>query len=118
LRNADTEGDYSWVYFSVDSEKIDKELFVLGAFNDFTPSEENKMIYDENTKKYIAKIYLKQGFYNYIIATKDSSGNLNFGEINGSFWQTENLYQAFIYYQAFGKNYDGLVGYGEYRRGR
>lgn len=117
-RNADTEGDYSWVYFSVDSEKIDKELFVLGAFNDFTPSEENKMIYDENTKKYIAKIYLKQGFYNYIIATKDSSGNLNFGEINGSFWQTENLYQAFIYYQAFGKNYDGLVGYGEYRRGR
>ncbi len=45
--------------------------------------------------KYIAKIYLKQGFYNYIIATKDSSGNLNFGEINGSFWQTENLYQAF-----------------------
>ena len=115
-RNADTEGDYSWVYFSVDSEKIDKELFVLGAFNDFNPSEENKMIYDENTKKYIAKIYLKQGFYNYIIATKDGSGNLNFGEINGSFWQTENLYQAFIYYQAFGKNYDGLVGYGEYRR--
>ena len=117
-RNADTEGDYSWVYFSVDSEKIDKELFVLGTFNDFNPSDENKMIYDENTKKYIAKIYLKQGFYNYIIATKDSSGNLNFGEINGSFWQTENLYQAFIYYQAFGKNYDGLVGYGEYRRGR
>ena len=74
------------------------------------------MLEDENVKKYIAKIYLKQGFYNYIIATKDSSGNLNFGEINGSFWQTENLYQAFIYYQAFGKNYDGLVGYGEYRR--
>ena len=117
-RNADTEGDYSWVYFSVDSEKIDKELFVLGAFNDFNPSDENKMIYDENAKKYIAKIYLKQGFYNYIIATKDGSDNLNFGEINGSFWQTENLYQAFIYYQAFGKNYDGLVGYGEYRRGR
>lgn len=115
-RNADTEGDYSWVYFSVDSEKIDKELFVLGAFNDFNPSDENKMIYDENVKKYIAKIYLKQGFYNYIIATKDGSDNLNFGEINGSFWQTENLYQAFIYYQAFGKNYDGLVGYGEYRR--
>ena len=117
-RNADTEGDYSWVYFSVDSEKINKELFVLGAFNDFNPSDENKMIYDENVKKYIAKIYLKQGFYNYIIATKDGSDNLNFGEINGSFWQTENLYQAFIYYQAFGKNYDGLVGYGEYRRGR
>lgn len=115
-RNADTEADYSWVYFALDSDKMDKELYVLGAFNDYTPSEESRMNYDEQSKKYIAKIYLKQGFYNYILATKDLSGNLNFGEINGSFWQTENLYQAFIYYTAFGKNYDGLVGYGETRR--
>lgn len=117
-RDANTEGDYSWVYFSLDSEKMDKELYVLGAFNDYLPSEESKMIYDENYKKYIAKIYLKQGFYNYILTTKDESGYLNLGEINGSFWQTENLYQAFLYYAPFGKNYDGLIGYGETRRGR
>ena len=117
-RDANTEGDYSWVYFSLDSEKMDKELYVLGAFNDYLPSEESKMIYDENYKKYIAKIYLKQGFYNYILATKDESGYLNLGEINGSFWQTENLYQAFLYYAPFGKNYDGLIGYGETKRNR
>ena len=117
-RDANTEGDYSWVYFSLDSEKMDKELYVLGAFNDYLPSEESKMIYDENYKKYIAKIYLKQGFYNYILTTKDESGYLNLGEINGSFWQTENLYQAFLYYAPFGKNYDGLIGYGETRRNR
>ena len=117
-RDANTEGDYSWVYFSLDSEKMDKELYVLGTFNDYLPSEESKMIYDENYKKYIAKIYLKQGFYNYILATKDESGYLNLGEINGSFWQTENLYQAFLYYAPFGKNYDGLIGYGETRRNR
>ena len=117
-RDANAEGDYSWVYFSLDSEKMDKELYVLGAFNDYLPSEESKMIYDENYKKYIAKIYLKQGFYNYILATKDESGYLNLGEINGSFWQTENLYQAFLYYAPFGKNYDGLIGYGETKRNR
>ena len=117
-RDANTEGDYSWVYFSLDSEKMDKELYVLGAFNDYLPSEESKMIYDENYKKYIAKIYLKQGFYNYILTTKDESGYLNLGEINGSFWQTENLYQAFLYYAPFGKNYDGLIGYGETKRNR
>lgn len=117
-RNADTEGDYSWVYFALDSEKMDKELYVLGVFNDYNPSDENKMQYDEKSKKYIAKIYLKQGFYNYFIATKDGSGALNFGEINGSFWQTENLYQAFLYYTGFGKNYDGLIGYGELRKAR
>lgn len=114
-RVADKEADYSWVYFALDSEKIDKEIYVLGGFNDFVPSQENQMLYDENAKKYFAKIFLKQGFYNYILATKNEDGSLNFGEINGNFWQTENLYQAFLYYQPFGRNYDGLIGYGEFR---
>ncbi len=114
-RDADREADYSWVYFALDSDKFDKDIYVLGGFNDFVPSKENQMFYDEFAKKYIAKIYLKQGFYNYILATKNADGTLNFGEINGSFWQTENLYQAFLYYKPFGRNYDGLLGYGEFR---
>jgi len=115
-RDADREADYSWVYFVLDSEKMEKEIYVLGVFNNYTPSNENQMFYDPQRKQYIAKIYLKQGFYNYILATKSAGENLNFGEINGSFWQTENLYQAFLYYQPFGRNYDGLIGYGETRK--
>lgn len=114
-RNADKEADYSWVYFSLESEKTDEEIHVLGGFNDFIPTKENLMTYDEKSKRFVAKIYLKQGFYNYVLATKNTDGSLNFGEINGSFWQTENLYQAFLYYQPFGRNYDGLIGYGEFR---
>lgn len=114
-RDADREADYSWVHFALESEKTDKEIYVLGAFNNFVADESNKMVYDENAKLYVAKIYLKQGFYNYILATKNADGTLNFDEINGNFWQTENLYQAFLYYTPFGKNYDGLIGYGEFR---
>jgi len=114
-RNAEREADYSWVYFSLDSDPVDKELYVLGGFNNFKPSKENQMQYDTANKKYIAKIFLKQGFYNYVLATKESDGSLNFGEVNGNFWQTENLYQAFLYYAPFGRNYDGLMGYGEFR---
>lgn len=114
-RNADREGDYSWVYFSLDSEKMDKDLYVLGGFNEFMPSEENRMLYDADRKQYVAKIYLKQGFYNYILATKTPDGLVNYGDINGNFWQTENLYQAFLYYKPLGRNYDGLLGYGEFR---
>lgn len=114
-RNADTEGDYSWVYFALESEPFEKEIFVLGLFNNYEATETSKMIYNAEEKKYIAKIYLKQGFYNYILATKAQGQKLNFGEINGNFWQTDNLYQAFLYYRPFGKNYDGLLGYGEYR---
>lgn len=114
-RNADREGDYSWVHFALESEKVDKEIHVLGAFNDFFPTKESQMYYDENSKMYVAKMYLKQGFYNYILATRNAAGELNFGEVNGNFWQTENLYQAFLYYRPFGRNYDGLIGYGEFR---
>lgn len=114
-RNAEKEGDYSWVYFSLDSDPVDKEIYVLGGFNNFKPSKENQMQYDAANKKYVARIFLKQGFYNYILATKESNGSLNFGEVNGNFWQTENLYQAFLYYAPFGRNYDGLMGYGEFR---
>ncbi|WP_294274299.1 DUF5103 domain-containing protein [uncultured Chryseobacterium sp.] len=114
-RNAEREADYAWVYFSLDSDPVDKEIYVLGGFNNFKPSKENMMQYDAATKKYVARIYLKQGFYNYILATKEAGGPLNFGEVNGNFWQTENLYQAFLYYTPFGRNYDGLMGYGEFR---
>lgn len=114
-RDADREGDYSWVYFALDSQKSDKEFYVLGMFNDYQANQQSQMQYDEQAQKYIAKIYLKQGFYNYIIATKNSDGSLNYGEVNGNFWQTENLYQAFLYYTPFGRNFDGLLGYGEFR---
>ena len=114
-RDADREADYSWVHFALDSERTEQDIHVLGGFNDFVATPENKMVYDENLKKYIARIYLKQGFYNYILATKNTDGSLNFGEVNGNFWQTENLYQAYLYYKPFGRNYDGLLGYGEFR---
>jgi len=114
-RNAEKEADYSWVYFSIDSDPMEKELYILGGFNGFKPSKEYQMQYDEATKKYVAKIYLKQGFYNYVLATKEANGSMNFGEVNGNFWQTENLYQGFLYYAPFGRNYDGLMGYGEFR---
>ncbi len=114
-RDAEREADYSWVHFYLESDPVDKEIYVLGGFNNFTPSKENQMQYDVATKQYVAKIFLKQGFYNYVLVTKEGNGPLNFGEVNGNFWQTENLYQAFLYYAPFGRNYDGLMGYGEFR---
>ena len=114
-RNADREGDYSWVHFYLPSEPIEKNIYVLGGFNDYIANQSNKMVYNETMKAFEAKIYLKQGFYNFILATDNGKGKLNYGEINGNFWQTENLYQAYLYYRPFGKNYDALMGYGEFR---
>lgn len=114
-RDAEREADYSWVYFYLESDPVDKDIYILGGFNGFKPSKENQMQYDAATKQYVARLFLKQGFYNYVLATKQGDSPLDFGEVNGNFWQTENLYQAFLYYAPFGRNYDGLIGYGEFR---
>lgn len=114
-RNADREGDYSWVHFFLPSEPSEKKIYVLGAFNDYSTDDKYQMRYNEQLKMYEAQIYLKQGFYNYILATENTDGSLNYGEINGNFWQTENLYQGLLYYRPFGRNYDGILGYGELR---
>lgn len=114
-RDANKEADYSMVHFALESLKMNKNIYVLGQFNDYKADENSLMSYDEANKMYVAKIYLKQGFYNYMLATKNEDGSLNFGEINGNFWQTENLYQSLLYYTPFGRNYDGLLGYGELR---
>ncbi|WP_300669942.1 type IX secretion system plug protein domain-containing protein [Soonwooa sp.] len=114
-RDANKEADYSWVHFALESLKMNKDIYVLGLFNDYKADKNSLMTYDEANKMYVAKIYLKQGFYNYMLATKNADGSLNFGEINGNFWQTENLYQGLLYYTPFGRNYDGLLGYGEFR---
>lgn len=117
-RNANLEGDYSWVHFYLDSPPVEHDLYILGQFNNYQPTDACKMQYDATQHRYVAKIFLKQGFYSYLIAVKNDDGTLDYGAVNGNFWQTENLYQALLYYRPFGRNYDGIASYGEYRRAR
>ncbi len=120
-RDARNEGDYTPVSFFVDltNPLEDKDLYVVGLFNNYETSEANKMFFDEKERGYEKTIYLKQGFYNYTIATVDKkTGKFSLSEIPGSFWQTENLYQGLLYYKPFGGTYDALIGYGEIRAPR
>lgn len=120
-RDARREGDYTPVNFSVAFSKPldDKDLYIVGLFNNYELSDSNKMIFDEIQGRYVKTIVLKQGYYNYTIATVDKkNGQLSLSEIPGSFWQTENLYQSLLYYTPFGGTYDALIGYGEIRANR
>ena len=110
---AQTEADYAMVHFSLDSRLINnKEIYVYGAFNDFSLTTENKMKFNTNNSRHETAILLKQGFYNYTFVTKDKSGIVNPIEINGSFDETENEYSVVVYYQAFGENYQRVLGLG------
>lgn len=110
------EADYTWVHFALDEfddARGTKELYLVGAFNNWQISPEYQLKMSE-TNYWEAAVLLKQGYYNYQYAVLDTqTQHVNYSEINGSFWQTENNYQALFYYRPWGVRYDVLIGYGE-----
>ena len=111
--NYNTEADYAWVHFSLNSNRIlNKKVFVYGAFNNFDLSAENEMTYNSEAQVYEASLLLKQGFYNYTFATQQAQNKPNLYELNGSFSQTENEYTIIVYQKAFGQNYYSAIGIG------
>jgi len=88
-------------------------LYVVGAFNNWQLAPEYQL-HKTESNYWEVSVLLKQGYYNYQYAVYDSStGTTSLSEINGSFWQTENLYQALFYYRPWGVRYDVLMGYSE-----
>ncbi|MEJ6674920.1 MAG: DUF5103 domain-containing protein [Polaribacter sp.] len=109
-----TEADYALMHFSLQVDEMfkEKEVYVYGAFNNFSIGEKNSMYYNPKNQTYHASILLKQGFYNYTFATRGEDGLANTTKINGSFFETENEYTAIIYFKPFGSLYDRVIGVG------
>ena len=77
--------------------------------NNWNRTEENKMVYNKESNLYEATLFLKQGFYDYQYWVESNSANGFLME--GSHFETENLYEVFIYHRPFKPNADILVGY-------
>jgi hypothetical protein len=110
----DTDSDYEHVLFTlnVKSPNENGSVYVVGRFNNFTLSEENKLNYDSSKKKFYSNLYLKQGVYDYQYVWKDNTtGKTDNTIFEGSFFETENDYQAFVYYRRPGSRWDELIGY-------
>ncbi len=113
-KDSKTEADYAMIHFTLSVEEAfsEREVYVYGAFNDFKITDENKMYFDQEERAYKANILLKQGFYNYTFATKETNGNINTNDVNGSFYETENEYTVIVYYKPFGSFFERVVGIG------
>ena len=115
--NNEVEADYSWVYFSLSSPQtspLNHTLYVTGMFNNYHLTEENKMEYNSKKGIYEKAILIKQGFNNYnytIVNTQKKLDESN--AIDGNYSETENMYNALIYYRANGERYDRVIGKGE-----
>jgi hypothetical protein len=71
------------------------------------------MIYDSTQKAYTNRLFLKQGFYNYQYVLKRADRSKpDFIFFEGSYNQTENMYDIIVYFRQIGARYDRIIGYG------
>lgn len=106
--------DYMYVHFTLDSkERYPGDIYLNGewTYDRFLP--EYKMEYNEEKRRYEAAILLKQGYYSYQYLMEGGDATMKTSPSEGNFYQTENKYQALVYYRGQGDRTDQLVGYQE-----
>ena len=119
IRNSDNiendrASEYMYVHFTLNSgAPVPGDVYINGAwtYDRFLP--EYKMQYNEIKKCYEASILLKLGYYSYQYVMLNNDGTTAIMPTEGSFFQTENKYQALIYYRGQGDRTDRLVGFKE-----
>lgn len=105
-REVDYTCDYVWINYEL-AAPYQGDIYIDGQWTTDSEREHYRMTYDAQTASYKARIMQKQGYYSYQFT--DADGNIPPSE--GSFFQTENRYQALIYYKGTGARTWRLVGY-------
>ena len=116
IRNSDNiENDRTCDYVYVNYKLMPAEPYNADVIIDgnWTTEESGTyiMTYDEQDKSYNARILQKQGYYSYQYLLRDENGHTHIMPEEGSFFETENRYQAFIYYKGVSERTWRLLGY-------
>ena len=113
--DSSVESDYAFVHFTLLSEKINYgDIFIIGGLSNWQLSNIFKMKYNYQKQAYEASIFLKQGYYNYMYALNDTiTKEIDISYIEGSHYQTKNIYYIYVYYKKTGDKYDKLIGFTE-----
>ena len=111
-RDHEIEADYVYVYFTLPSQFPVKngDVYIMGELSDWDLKESNRMRYNMESHRYEASILLKQGWYNYVYAVKDSDGNtIEERSFESDHFDTENDYLILIYLREPMERYDRLI---------
>lgn len=112
--NGDVDGDYTWVYFTLQSENpFPDSVYIMGELTDWRIQEQFKMTYNPEIKAYQGKALLKQGYYDYMYVTqpKDLTQLPETVFTEGNFMNTENDYYIFYYVRNQFLDYHELLGF-------
>ena len=110
--NSTIEADYCWVHFFMPWPQLLTigQFYVLGELTRWRLDKESQMSYDFNRRGYVLNLFLKQGYFDYMIVFREngkSAGNEAF--VEGAHWETENEYNIYLYYHETGSSYDRLM---------
>lgn len=110
----DRQSDYVWVHYKLMPVPQYDHARILVDGQWATESQQAYVMqYDPSERSYQAAILQKQGYYNYQYVMLDSGGESHVVPEEGSFYQTENSYQAFAYYRGEGARYWQLAAFQE-----
>ncbi len=117
VRNSDNvENDYNCEYLYVHyklktAEVAGGDIVIDGWWTTDADTAAYTMAYDAADGSYNGALLQKQGYYSYQYLLKTPDGQTRIPPSEGSFYQTENRYQALVYYRETGGRTWRLVGY-------
>jgi len=106
--------EYVYIHYRLQPVRkyTDAKVVLSGRWTTEAP-DNYVMQYDEATQSYHAIVLQKLGYYNYQLLLVDMDGTTHPLPEEGSFFETENTYQALVYYKGTGERSWRLVGYQE-----
>ncbi|HEU4904467.1 MAG TPA: DUF5103 domain-containing protein [Flavisolibacter sp.] len=110
------QGDYAFTHFRFvppNNRPIEgSDLYIFGEMTNWASDTTGLMHFNPETGAYEKTLFLKQGYYNYLYATKPLNGGpLDFSRTEGNNWSTENNYVVLVYYRPFGARADECIGF-------
>jgi hypothetical protein len=109
-QNTPLVSDYFLTNFELNAPQELGNIYLVGEFNNWQLTNSNRMKYNVNTGNYQNSFLMKQGYYEYSYYVQGEDVN----PVDGSYINTENIYDILVYYKSPQLRYDRLIGYTQF----
>lgn len=108
------QSDYATVYFSFlppnGTPYADKNIYLFGQLTNYALTDSLKMTFNPARGMYETHLLLKQGYYDYTYLLTDKNNIADRTEVDGDYFEAENVYTILVYYKSFAGRNDELIG--------
>jgi Domain of unknown function (DUF5103) len=108
------ESDYATIHFSFappnGAAYTNQDIYLFGQLTNYNYTDSLKMSFNQDKGIYETHLLLKQGYYDYTYVGVDKNNSAVRSELDGNYYETENLYTILVYYRSFIDRSDELIG--------